>query len=91
MGKGNENSTLLKSTETSTTQSLPKSLSQAKSTSPNETLYSWEEVEQHSSKQDCWVVINDFIFNLTNFKRSHPGGAQIIDHFAGQDATVNLI
>ena len=84
MGRGSENTLLLEESDTSQTEPL----SQAKPTSPNETLYSWKEVEKHSSKTDCWVVINDYVYNLTNFKRNHPGGTKLIDHFAGQDATV---
>jgi cytochrome b involved in lipid metabolism len=85
MGKGSENTLLLEGSET--TQQEP--ISSVKHASPNETLYSWKEVEKHSSKTDCWVVINDYVYNLTNFKRTHPGGTKLIDHFAGQDATVS--
>lgn len=86
MGRGSENTLLLEDSDASQTESL----SPAKPSSPNETFYSWKEVEKHSSKNDCWVVINDYVYNLTNFKRTHPGGTKLIDHFAGQDATVTI-
>ena len=56
--------------------------------SANENIYSWKEVKSHSSEHDCWVVVNDCVYDLTNFKQIHPGGNKIIQDFAGQDASV---
>nr|WAY16336.1 front-end fatty acid desaturase group B iso2 [Platynereis dumerilii] len=48
---------------------------------------SWEEVKRHTGYNDRWIVIKDQVYDISNFQKSHPGGAKIIGHFAGQDAT----
>lgn len=51
--------------------------------------YSWQEVRQHTSPKDRWVVIDDVIYDVTEWQKRHPGGARILGHYAGQDATVS--
>lgn len=46
-----------------------------------------EDVRQHSSKKDCWVIINNTVYNVTEFLNEHPGGASVILQYAGRDAT----
>lgn len=48
--------------------------------------YSMEEVRKHSTPDDCWMVIENNIYNVTDFIKKHPGG-KIITHFGGCDAT----
>ena len=48
----------------------------------------WDEVKKHNKKTDCWVVVNNNVYDLTNFKKIHPGGHRVIQHYAGQDASV---
>ena len=45
------------------------------------------EVAKHSSPDDCWVVIDGFVYNLTEFISAHPGGPAIIENNAGKDVT----
>ncbi|PYH67354.1 cytochrome B2 [Aspergillus vadensis CBS 113365] len=45
------------------------------------------EVAQHCSASDCWVVINDEIWDVTEFAPEHPGGSGAILRYAGQDAS----
>lgn len=33
-----------------------------------------EEILKHSSKDDCWIVVDDVVWDITNFAPSHPGG-----------------
>mmetsp|Transcript_29393 Transcript_29393/g.44406 ORF Transcript_29393/g.44406 Transcript_29393/m.44406 type:complete len:113 (+) Transcript_29393:85-423(+) len=49
--------------------------------------YTKAEVAQHNSKQDCWVVLNGQVLNVTNFLKDHPGGELSIITFAGKDAS----
>merc|ERR1711939_1270868 len=49
--------------------------------------YSLEEVAKHTTKADCWVVVNGQVLNVTNFLKDHPGGELAILTFAGKDAT----
>ena len=49
--------------------------------------FSLEEVKQHSSKGDCWVVINQKVYDLSRWIRYHPGGDLPILYMAGRDCT----
>lgn len=47
---------------------------------------SLEEVAKHNTKTDAWIVIDNVVYDVTQFGRSHPGG-NIIYQYAGMDAT----
>lgn len=36
-------------------------------------IYTMEQVSQHTSEDDCWVVINGEVIDATSFILSHPG------------------
>jgi cytochrome b involved in lipid metabolism len=46
-----------------------------------------EEVAKHSSRNDCWLIINERVYDITNFIASHPGGI-VIQQGCGKDATM---
>ena len=48
--------------------------------------YSKLDVSQHNTKEDCWVIIDDGVYNLTDFMKSHSGGYDPLQ-IAGGDAT----
>jgi len=48
---------------------------------------SFEEVAQHNTPDDAWVVISGRVYNVTKFAKFHPGGSKLLLDFAGQDAT----
>ncbi|XP_030057044.1 acyl-CoA 6-desaturase isoform X2 [Microcaecilia unicolor] len=50
-------------------------------------LYSWEEIQKHNVKTDQWLVIERKVYNISEWVRRHPGGARVIGHYAGEDAT----
>ncbi|KIR68597.1 L-mandelate dehydrogenase [Cryptococcus bacillisporus CA1873] len=50
-------------------------------------LVSFEEVQKHNKREDCWVIIDGKIYDVTDFLDNHPGGAEIIVANAGKDAT----
>ena len=45
-----------------------------------------EEVAQHDSEDDCWIIIGDHVYDVTDYIYEHPGGDIIADD-AGDDAT----
>ncbi|KAK8858938.1 hypothetical protein IAR55_003169 [Kwoniella newhampshirensis] len=50
-------------------------------------LISYEEVQKHTTREDCWVIIDGKIYDVTEFLDQHPGGPEIILANAGKDAT----
>lgn len=46
-----------------------------------------EELAKHNTKEDCWVSLKGFVYNLTPYISHHPGGEDIIMQFAGGDIT----
>ncbi|KAK3715186.1 hypothetical protein LTR37_007396 [Vermiconidia calcicola] len=50
-------------------------------------LITTEDIKAHNSASDCWVVIDDQVWDVTNFAPEHPGGASFLLKYAGRDAT----
>ncbi|PNS14012.1 Cytochrome b2, mitochondrial [Sphaceloma murrayae] len=46
-----------------------------------------DEISKHASSDDCWIVIDGAVWDLTEFAPDHPGGAHIITRHAGHDAS----
>jgi len=51
------------------------------------TEYTLEEVAKHNKEDDCWVVVNGTVLDVTRFLPDHPGGKKAILLYAGRDAT----
>ncbi|TKA53999.1 hypothetical protein B0A53_03279 [Rhodotorula sp. CCFEE 5036] len=49
--------------------------------------YTVEDVSKHKTKDDCWVIIDGQVLDVTKFLPDHPGGAKAILLYAGRDAT----
>ncbi|GFS13809.1 fatty acid desaturase 2 [Elysia marginata] len=47
----------------------------------------YEEFSKHNQRDDQWIMINGKAYDITEFAKRHPGGAKILNHFAGEDAT----
>ena len=52
----------------------------------SEKVFNMTEVNLHYSKEDCWLVIEGGVYDITNFISKHPGG-EIIVSACGTDAT----
>ncbi|KZT34745.1 hypothetical protein SISSUDRAFT_1065055 [Sistotremastrum suecicum HHB10207 ss-3] len=46
-----------------------------------------QEISQHNSAKSCWVIIQNRVYDVTDFLPAHPGGSKIILKYAGKDAT----
>lgn len=43
-----------------------------------------QEIEKHSTKDDCWLIINDVVYDATSVLDWHPGGSSTIVANAGK-------
>jgi nitrate reductase (NAD(P)H) len=50
------------------------------------TMYDMEEVKLHNTSTSAWIIIEDRIYDITNY-HSHPGGSSLLISNAGRDAT----
>lgn len=49
--------------------------------------FTMEDVATHATKNDCWVVIDGLVLDVTTFLAEHPGGEQVIVGKAGKDVS----
>lgn len=49
--------------------------------------FSLSDVAKHNTNNDCWYVINNNVYNVTNYLSVHSGGPQILAQYCGKDAT----
>lgn len=52
----------------------------------NNKKISLDEVKKHNQPNDCWLIIDKKVYNVSDYK-DHPGGKKLIENFCGQDAT----
>jgi len=55
---------------------------------PKRPQYTLKDVSAHCVESDCWMVIRDRVYDLTDFLREHPAGPDIMLEYAGTDATM---
>jgi len=49
--------------------------------------YTAAQVASHNTEKDAWVIINNKVYDVTNFLSQHPGGKNILLKHAGSDIT----
>ncbi|RKP06804.1 acyl-CoA dehydrogenase/oxidase [Thamnocephalis sphaerospora] len=49
--------------------------------------FSEQEIAQHSSENDCWIIVHGKVYDVTKFLADHPGGKKVLINVAGTDAT----
>ncbi len=65
-----------------------KNLADSQKTNPESTLtsISWHEIKKHNNQNDCWIVIDQFVYDISSWITQHPGG-NVLSILAGEDAT----
>merc|ERR1719474_912367 len=51
-------------------------------------LISLDEVRDHCSLEDGWMVLFDRVYNVSHLVRLHPGGEEVMADYLGYDATI---
>ncbi|CAH0046625.1 unnamed protein product [Clonostachys solani] len=49
--------------------------------------YTMDEIAGHNTIADLWVVIDNDVYDMTEFQHKHPGGYKVMRGVAGKDAT----
>ncbi|KAK6921884.1 Cytochrome b5-like heme/steroid binding domain [Dillenia turbinata] len=49
-------------------------------------LYSMQEASQHNTKNDCWIVIDGKVYDVSPYLDDHPGGDDVVLEVTGKDA-----
>ncbi|KAF9297173.1 fatty acid alpha-hydroxylase [Mortierella antarctica] len=47
-----------------------------------------KEVSRHTKQEDCWVIHNNKVYDVSGFVADHPGGEEYILDHAGKDITL---
>ena len=71
------------STTRSTTTTVPTPTNSATSTNG----YFATDVAKHNNSNDCWIIIGNGVYSVSNYLYTHPGGANQIIPYCGADAT----
>ncbi|EGV62467.1 Cytochrome b5 [Yamadazyma tenuis] len=50
-------------------------------------IYTIDEVAEHKSADDLWMVYNGLVYDCSSFLDEHPGGEEVVLDVAGTDAT----
>ena len=45
------------------------------------------EIAKHNQPQDCWIIISNQVYGVSDYLSSHPDGRESIISYCGQDAT----
>lgn len=70
-------------------ETSPKEKENKKDSSKDDNLktFTLQEVEKHTTENDCWLIYDDLVYDCTPFLQKHPGGASSIILAAGTDCT----
>lgn len=63
----------------------------AKTTAAGDKKFTMEEIEQHNQEDDVWIVVNDRVYDCTEYLELHPGGVESIMINAGMDSTEDFV
>ena len=75
----------------SPTPMATKSAEPSKSAAPSSTGYTMERVKANGTSSSCWTVINGYVYDLTKWIGSHPGGSGAITSLCGTDGTSEFL
>lgn len=56
-------------------------------TTPMNNTYTWDQIRQHTSPGDLWLVIDRKVYDVSTWMEDHPGGPEVMLQEAGKDAS----
>ena len=65
----------------------PNDNNKTQSNSDELTQFTLEEVATHNTRDDCYLVIRNNVYDVSNFIDSHPGGVQRTSEQCGQEVS----
>ena len=68
-------------------QSAAPSKSPAASQSSSGPTFTLAEVKKNNNDKNCWTIVDENVYNLTTWIKSHPGGENAILSLCGVDGT----
>lgn len=51
-------------------------------------IFTLEEVSKHIRSDSMWIIINNSVYDITTFIKSHPGGKAPLYQYVGKDGTL---
>ncbi|KAH7681572.1 Cytochrome b5 domain-containing protein [Dioscorea alata] len=54
---------------------------------PESKVFTLGDVAKHNTPQDCWLIIDGKVYDVTKFLEDHPGGDEVLLSATGKDAT----
>ncbi|MEI7810300.1 MAG: cytochrome b5-like heme/steroid binding domain-containing protein [bacterium] len=45
------------------------------------------EVAKHNTVNDCWIIVNNKVYDISGYASSHPGGSRNITNYCGKEST----
>ena len=54
-------------------------------------VFTLAEVQKHNTEEDCWIIIKNRVYEVTEYLDLHPGGIESITINAGADATEDFV
>jgi nitrate reductase (NAD(P)H) len=54
-------------------------------------IYTLDEIKKHNTEEDVWIVVNNRVYDCTEYLELHPGGIDSITINAGADASEDFV
>ena len=52
--------------------------------------YSPTDVQKHNKDGDMLIIVDDTVYDVSEFVNEHPGGSKILKRVAGKDASTQF-
>lgn len=72
-------------------QDVPSSAPVAAPTKTNGKKFTFAEIKKHNKEEDVWIIVNDKVYDCTEYLELHPGGIESITMNGGMDATEDFV